>query len=292
MPPRSSVKTRELGFGLGLRTVHFAHILARHPRVDWFEAVTENFLDTEGRPLTVLEQVAERYPVALHGVSLSIGTTDPLDRGFLRKIRALADRVDPLWVSDHLCWSSVGGQHLHDLLPLPYTEECLRHVVRRVGQVQDALGRRIALENPSSYLVFAHSTIPEQEFLARVAEEADCALLLDVNNVYVSSVNHGFDPYAYVDAIPPERVAYFHLAGHTRYSTHILDSHTGRVADPVLDLYCHARDRVGRDSTLLEWDEAIPEFPVVARELARAKSILARPRKNQPGRARRASARS
>ncbi len=266
-----------LGFGLGLRTVHFPHILRRFPRVDFFEALTENFLDTGGRPLDVLDRVAARYPIVLHGVSMSIGSTDPLDLGFLKKVKALAARARARWISDHVCWSSVGGEQLHDLLPLPYTEPALRHVVSRIRRVQDALGSPLVLENPSSYLVLAHSTMPEWEFLARMAEEADCGLLLDVNNVYVSSVNHGLDPERYLGGIPPDRVVAFHLAGHTRLATHLLDTHSARVADPVWRLYEKAqRCTGGRASTVVEWDEDIPPFPVVQRELERAKAALRR----------------
>jgi hypothetical protein len=277
LAPPSFAPPANLGFGLGLRTVHFGAILRSRPRVDWFEALTENFLDTGGRPLRVLEEVAERYPVVLHGVSLSIGSTDPLDLDYLDKVAALAQRVRARWVSDHLCWSSVGRFHLHDLLPLPYTEEALRHVVGRVRRVQDVLGRPLVLENPSSYLVYAHSTMTEWEFLARAAQEGDCGILLDVNNVYVSSVNHDFDPVAYVEAIPPERVVYFHLAGHTRFETHLLDTHSARVADPVWNLYRRAQERTGGRGTLLEWDEDIPPLPVVLRELDRARAALRSP---------------
>lgn len=265
-----------LGFGLGLRTVHFEHILTRRPKVDFFEIVTENFLDTEGRPMEVLDAVAARYPVVLHGVSLSIGSVDPIDETYLTKVAALAARVGARWIGDHVCWSSVGGVHLHDLLPLPYDAATLRHVVDRVKRVQLLLRRPLVLENPSTYLAFRRSTMSEWEFLARLAKEADCGILLDVNNVYVSSVNHGFDPRDYVDSIPPGRVVYFHLAGHTRFSTHVLDTHTGRVADPVWDLYTRAQARFGGRSTILEWDDDIPAFPVVARELAKAKTLLTR----------------
>ncbi|MCI0587056.1 MAG: DUF692 domain-containing protein [Planctomycetes bacterium] len=273
----SLARLPRLGFGLGLRTVHFAHILRRHPRLDFFEALTENFLDTGGRPLDVLDRVAERYPVVLHGVSMSIGSTDPLDLPFLRKVKALAARVRARWISDHVCWSSVAGEQLHDLLPIPYTESTLRHVVSRIRRAQDLLGSPLVLENPSSYLVFGHSTMPEWEFLARMAEEADCGLLLDVNNVYVSSVNHGFDPERYLEGIPAERVVYFHLAGHTRLATHILDTHSAPVADPVWRLYERAQRRSGgRASTIVEWDEGVPPFPVVAREIERAKVAVRR----------------
>jgi uncharacterized protein (UPF0276 family) len=263
-----------LGLGVGLRTVHFGHILNKKPAVDWFEIVTENFLDTGGRPQWVLDQIAERHPIVLHGVSMSVGSTDPLDRPYLAKVKALAKRVRAVWVSDHVCWTGVAGRNLHDLLPMPYTEEALRHTVKRIRQIQDLLERPLVLENPSSYAEFRSSTMPEGEFLARMAEEADCGLLLDLNNVYVSSFNHGFDPETYVRAIPPARVAYYHVAGHTNFGTHILDTHVGPVIDPVWKLYRLAHRLSGGRSTLLEWDEEIPAFPVVHREALKARKHM------------------
>ena len=205
-----------LGHGVGLRTTHFPHVLAGTARVDWFEAISENFMIAGGRPLAVLERARAICPVVLHGVSLSLGSTDRLSEPYLRALRALAERVAPAWVSDHLCWGSVGGHYAHDLLPLPYTEEALDHVVERVRTVQDRLGRQILIENVSSYLTFTHSAMPEWEFLAAVAERADCGILLDVNNVYVSAVNHGFDAERYILAVPADRVAQIHLAGHSQ----------------------------------------------------------------------------
>jgi uncharacterized protein (UPF0276 family) len=263
-----------LGLGVGLRTVHFGHILNKKPKVDWFEIITENFLDTEGRPMWVLDQVAERYPMVVHGVSLSVGSPDPLNRAYLAKVKALAKRVRAVWVSDHVCWTGVAGRNLHDLLPLPYSEEALRHIVKRIRQIQDILERPLVLENPSSYVEFTSSTMPEWEFIARMAEEADCGLLLDVNNVYVSSFNHGFDPETYIRAIPSRRIAYFHLAGHTNFGTHILDTHIGPVIDPVWNLYRLAHEVTGGRSTLLEWDEKIPTFPVVHREVLKARKVM------------------
>ena len=263
-----------LGLGVGLRTVHFGHILEKKPAVDWFEVVTENFLDTGGRPRFVLDRIAERYPIVLHGVSMSVGSTDPLDRVYLAKVKALADRVRAVWVSDHVCWTGVAGRNLHDLLPMPYTEEALRHIVKRIRRIQDLLERPLVLENPSSYVEFRSSSMPEWEFLARMAEEAGCGLLLDVNNVYVSSFNHGFDAEAYLRGIPPERVAYYHLAGHTNFGTHILDTHIGPVIDPVWKLYRLAHRLSGGRSTLLEWDEKIPSFPVVHREVLKARKHM------------------
>jgi uncharacterized protein (UPF0276 family) len=263
-----------LGLGIGLRTVHFGHILNKKPKVDWFEIVTENFLDTGGRPMWILDQIAERHPIVVHGVSMSVGSTDPVDRVFMNKIKALAKRVKAVWVSDHVCWTGVAGRNLHDLLPMPYSEEALKHMVKKIRQVQDLLERPLVLENPSSYVEFTSSTMPEWEFIARMAEEADCGLLLDVNNVYVSSVNHDFDPETYIRAIPPDRVAYFHIAGHTNFGTHILDTHIGPVIDPVWNLYRLAHERTGGRSTLLEWDEEIPTFPVVHREVLKARKYM------------------
>jgi len=249
-----------LGFGMGLRPPHYPHILERWPDVGFFEVVTENHMGTGGHPLTVLEQVAQRYPVVLHGVSLNIGSTDPLDRAYVRALRELAERCCARVVSDHVCWTGVDGRNLHDLLPLPYTEEALAHVTARVRQAQDLLGRPLVLENPSSYVEFADSTMPEWEFLGRLAEDADCGLLLDVNNVYVSGFNHGFDPDAYIDAIDHARVVYHHVAGHTHRGTHLIDTHDGRVIDPVWRLLQRSFARSGGRPVLLEWDDRIPPF--------------------------------
>jgi uncharacterized protein (UPF0276 family) len=228
-----------------------------------------------GRPRAALERARALAPIVLHGVSLSIGSTDPLDETYLRALAALANRVEPAWISDHLCWSGVGGEYAHDLLPLPYTEEALAHVVRRVVAVQERLGRQILLENVSSYLTFTHSTLREWEFLAAVAERADCGLLLDVNNVHVSAVNHGFDPLDYLAGLPAGRVGQIHLAGHIDLGTHLLDTHDGPVIDAVWNLYRHAVRRFGRVSTLVEWDDHIPEFDVVRAEAERARAVEA-----------------
>ena len=260
----------DLGIGVGLRTVHFPTILSEWPRVDWFEAITENFLDTGGRPREVLERVAAHYPVVLHGVSLSIGGSDPLDRVYLAKVKALAARVRAPWVSDHVCFTGVAGRNTHDLLPIPYDERTLRHVVRRVRTVSDVLERPLVLENPSSYMEYRATSMPEWEFLARLGEEADCGLLLDVNNVYVSAFNHGFDPARYLDAVPADRVVQIHLAGHTHKGDYILDTHSDHVIDEVWRLYDRAIGRTGPVSTLLEWDEKIPGFSVVLAEARKA----------------------
>jgi uncharacterized protein (UPF0276 family) len=265
----------DLGIGIGLRTTHFGEILAGAPAVDWFEVLSENFMDTGGRPLHVLDRVVERYPVALHGVSLSIGTTDPLDRGYLRKLKALAERTRARWVSDHLCWTGVLGRNTHDLLPLPYDESTLRHVARRVKQVQDILERPLVLENPSTYLAYTRSTLSEWDFLTALCEATGCGLLLDVNNVYVSSFNHGFDPRHYIDAIPADRVVQVHLAGHTNHGTHILDTHDGPAIGAVWELYARLCARTGPVSTLFEWDASIPPLATVLDEAEKARPLRA-----------------
>jgi uncharacterized protein (UPF0276 family) len=263
-----------LGIGLGLRTVHYTHILEQCPLVDWFEVLSENYMQTRGRPLHFVDQVADRYPVAFHGVALSIGSTDTLDRAYLKELKALRDRTRARWVSDHLCWTGVSGKNTHDLLPMPYTEEALRHCVERVRAVQDFLGTPLALENPSTYVEFAGSTMKEWEFLARLADEADCALLLDVNNVYVSSYNHGFDPMTYLEAVPFDRVVQMHVAGHTNYGTHIVDTHIGPVIDPVWRLAAEAYRRAGGVSVLLEWDAEIPSFEETHAEALKARAFV------------------
>lgn len=258
------------GFGLGLRTNHFDAILTEAPSLGFFEAITENFLDTGGRPRTVLEHIAERYPVVLHGVSLSIGGHDPLDLDYVRRVGRLAEAVRAPWISDHVCFTGFAGRNTHDLLPIIYSESMLRHVAKRVRQVQDVLGRPLVLENPSTYLEFQASTMPEQEFLARLTELTDCALLLDVNNVYVSARNHGFDARRYLAAIPAERVWQIHLAGHTDKGTHLLDTHDGPVIDPVRALYDEVIARIGPRATMLEWDADIPPFAEVRAALEAA----------------------
>jgi uncharacterized protein (UPF0276 family) len=262
----------DLGIGIGLRTVHFGHILSKSPKIDWFEVLSENYMETGGRPLYVLDQITERYPVALHGVSLGIGNTDPLNRDYLRKLKSLAERAKARWVSDHLCWTGIAGQNVHDLLPMPYTEEALRHTVARVKQVSDILERPLVLENPSSYVEFASSTMPEWEFLSRLSEEADAGLLLDVNNVYVSSFNHSFVPEVYIDSIPAHRVVQYHVAGHTNKGTHIVDTHSDHAINAVWELYRRAWKLTGPTATLYEWDEDIPDFEVVHNEALKARA--------------------
>lgn len=261
-----------LGYGLGLRAPHYGPILAEGPAVDWFEIISENYLDTQGRPKQVLRQIAERYPVVMHGVSLSIGSADPLDFDYLAKLKRLAHEVQARWVSDHLCWTGIAGRNTHDLLPLPLTEETLRHVSERVRIVQDYLARPLVLENPSSYLTFAASTLSEAEFLSRLAEATGCGLLLDVNNVYVSAFNHGFDAGDYLRQLPLDRVVQFHLAGHTNLGTHCIDTHDGPVIDAVWMLYRQAVALTGGAATLIEWDAAIPTLPVLQAEADRARA--------------------
>jgi uncharacterized protein len=263
-----------LGLGVGLRSVHFPHILEHRPAVDWFEIISENFMDSGGRPRHVLDQIAEQYPIVMHGVSLSIGSTDPLNLEYLRKLKRLAAEVKAHWVSDHLCWTGVLSKNTHDLLPVPLNEQTLKHVVERIRIVQDVLERPFVLENPSSYVTFAASTMPEWEFISRMAEEADCGLLLDVNNVFVSSVNHDFDPFEYVRSVPHRRVVQCHLAGHTDCGTYRIDTHDGEVINPVWSLYRLAHKLTGGISTLLEWDAKIPPFEVVHAEVLKAKNFM------------------
>jgi uncharacterized protein (UPF0276 family) len=262
---------KNLGHGVGLRSEHFGRVLEAPTSVDWFEVISENFMVKGGRPLHVLDRVRRDYPVVLHGVSLSIGSSDPLDKRYLEALAALIKRVEPAWVSDHLCWTGVGGHNAHDLLPLPYTEEALLHTVERVSAVQDFLGRQIALENVSTYLSFAGSTMSEWEFLAQLAERADCGILLDVNNIYVSAANHDFDAATYLAAIPKDRVWQIHLAGHTDKGTHLLDTHSRPVCDPVWSLYRQALERFGELASLVEWDEDIPAWDILEAECERAK---------------------
>jgi len=258
-----------LGYGIGLRSTHFERVLRETPPIDFFEVLSENFMDSGGWPRHVLDRVAERYPVVMHGVSMSIGGSDPLDLDYLRKLKALADGIGAKWVSDHLCWTGFGGLTTHDLLPLPLDEESLRHVGDRIRIVQEVLERPLVLENPSSYIRFDSDTLSECAFL----RELGCQLLLDVNNVYVSSVNHGFDPYAYIDAIPPERVVQYHLAGHTNHGTHIIDTHDGPVVDAVWELYRHTVRVIGERSTLIEWDAKIPSLEEVHAEALAARGL-------------------
>jgi uncharacterized protein (UPF0276 family) len=267
-----------LGVGLGLRPAHYDDVLQRGRRdalrASWFEILSENYMVPGGRPRRVLGQVRELAPVALHGVSMNLGSVDPLDRGYLRQLAELAARAEPAWISDHLCWTGVDGRNLHDLLPLPRTSEVLRHVAERISRVQDLLGRRIAVENVSSYLRFEADEGEEWEFLVAVAEESDCGILLDVNNVCVSAHNHDFDPRRYLDAIPPGRVFQIHLAGHSEAGPLRIDTHDRAVSEEVWSLYDHAVRRLGRVSTLIEWDAELPTLDVLEAEAERARAIL------------------
>lgn len=261
-----------LGFGLGARPEHYDALLGGQLGcVSWLEALTENYLVEGGKPLHYLNRLRQHYPIVLHGVSLSIGGTDPLDENYLLQVRALADRIDAAWVSDHLCWTGVDGVNTHDLLPLPYTEESLKHVVARIEHAQERLGRRLVLENVSSYLTYRHSAMTEWEFLAQVLERADCRLLLDLNNVYVSSVNHGFDPKDYVDHLPAHRIQQFHLAGHQRNGAFLIDTHDAPVCEPVWALYSYALARFGPTTTMIERDGNIPPLEELLAELERAR---------------------
>jgi uncharacterized protein len=265
--------TKLAGFGLGLRTPHYEAVLNEPHAIDWLEIITENYLVPGGKPLHHLERIRRRFPLVMHGVSLSIGSTDPIDLDYLAQVRALAERIEPHWISDHLCWTGIEGRNLHDLLPLPYTEEALASVVERVGQVQDALGRQILLENVSSYLTYRASDMSEWEFLREVAERADCAILLDINNIYVSSVNHGFDPLTYLQAMPRERVRQFHLAGHSDLGGHLIDTHDHPIVEPVWDLYCAAVAQFGAVPTMIERDDNIPSLGELVAELQVAREL-------------------
>jgi len=261
------------GFGLGLRTPHYEAVLNEPHAIDWLEVITENYLVPGGKPLDYLERIRRRFPLVMHGVSLSIGSTDPVDFEYLAQVRALAARIEPHWISDHLCWTGIEGRNLHDLLPLPYTEEALASVVGRVGQVQDALGRQILLENVSSYLTYRASDMSEWEFLREVAQRADCAILLDINNIYVSSINHGFDPLTYLQSMPKDRVRQFHLAGHSDLEGHLIDTHDHPIVEPVWDLYCAAVAQFGPVPTMIERDDNIPALGELVAELQIAREL-------------------
>ncbi len=263
----------DLGFGLGLRREHYQHVVDQRPAVGWFEVISENFMVPGGNPRRVLERVRRDYPVVLHGVSLSIGSTDPIDHAYLDGLDALARAVEPAWISDHLCWGTAHGFNAHDLLPLPYTAAALEHVVARVSAVQERLGRRILLENPSSYLAFRESDMSEAEFLAEVARRADCGILLDVNNVYVSAHNHGFEAGDYLAAMPADRIGQIHLAGHSVDGDLLIDTHDAAVRDEVWQLYADAVRRFGPRATMIEWDAHVPSFDRLAAELERARVV-------------------
>jgi uncharacterized protein (UPF0276 family) len=263
------------GFGLGLRTTHYDDFLREKQPVDWLEIISDNYLGDGGKPLQMLDKIRADYPVVMHGVSLSIGSADGLDVAYLEQLKRLASRVEPLWISDHLCWTGLAGKNSHDLLPLPYTEEALRLVVDHIRQVQEVLGRRFVIENLSSYVRYRHDEMTEWEFLRNVCEEADCSLLLDVNNIYVSSVNHHFDAMEYLHHIPANRIQQIHLAGHSNQGEVIIDTHDAAVAEPVWALYAAACRHVGTVATMIERDDNIPALAVLLDEVDRARQIAA-----------------
>jgi hypothetical protein len=265
-----------LGFGLGLRPAHYEEILNDSPPIDWLEIITENYLVPGGKPHHFLNRIRERFPLVMHGVSLSIGSTDPLNLDYLRALKELADRIEPKWISDHLCWTGTNGINVHDLLPLPYTEAALDHVVARIEQVQTFLNRQILIENVSSYVSYRESEMSEWEFVSAVAKRADCLILLDVNNIYVSGFNHGFDPIVYLDGVPPSRVRQIHIAGHRDHGDYIVDTHDEPVIDPVWRLYGQALERLGPVSTMIERDDKIPPLAELLSELNQARDIAAR----------------
>ena len=273
MRKKTNVTRPFLGFGLGLRTEHYPYILQHKPAVDWFEILSENYMVPGGKPLYHLDRVRNDYPVVMHGVSLSIGSTDPLNKNYLKNLKQLMQRVQPQWISDHLCWTGVDNINSHDLLPLPYNEATLAHVVDRVVQVQDYLGERILLENLSSYITYKNSDMTEWDFFNEIARRADCYILLDINNIFVSAHNHQFDPLAYLNAMDIERVMQFHLAGHSYHGDMIIDTHDHDVCNPVWTLYAAALKRFGAVSTMIERDDDIPAFAQLRQELAIAENI-------------------
>ncbi|RVU32545.1 DUF692 domain-containing protein [Neptunomonas marina] len=267
------MKREFLGFGLGLRTDHFHDVLAERPPVDWFEVISENFMIEGGKPKYYLHEIRQHYPMVMHGVSLSIGSTDPLNRDYLTRLKRLIQELEPAWVSDHLCWTGVNKVNSHDLLPVPYTEEALNHIVSRLDQVQEFLGHPILMENPSSYVEFTDSSIPEWEFMAEMVRRSGCKVLLDVNNVYVSARNHNYDPHAYIGAFDPESIWQIHLAGHTDYGTYVIDTHDHPVCDAVWELYQTTIAKLGPVSTMIERDDHIPPLPELLAELDQARQL-------------------
>jgi uncharacterized protein (UPF0276 family) len=260
--------------GIGLRTPHYKEILETFPRTGWFEVHSENYFGAGGQPLWYLEQIRSHYPISLHGVGLSLGSTDPLNREHLRKLKSLVQRIEPGLVSEHLSWSSVGGRYMNDLLPLPYTEESLLHVIERISQTQEFLGRRILIENPSSYLQFVESTIPEWVFLSEVSARSGCGILLDINNIYVSAINHRFDPHLYIQSVPPEKVEEIHLAGFETNEIGLIDTHSRPVYHVVWELYQEAMKQFEKVPTLIEWDSDIPDLSVLLAEACKANIIM------------------
>lgn len=270
--PKNALNLPYLGFGLGLRFAHYDYVLQHKPNVDWFEIISEDFMDAHEGHWKFLSDIGKTYPIVMHGVSLSVGSPDPLNMHYLQRLKRLANHVNPPWISDHVCWTGVHGINTHDLMPVPYTEDALQHFIDRIHAIQDILGRPLVLENPSTYLQFSASTMPEWEFIARMAEKSGCGLLLDINNVYVSAFNHRFDPLTYLHAMPKDRIVQIHLAGHRNLGTHIIDTHDAPVIDDVWQLYTAAIRLFGPTSTMIEWDDNIPEFPILLAELQRAKN--------------------
>lgn len=263
------------GHGLGIRPQHWDQILGSKHGLDWFEITSENFMDSQGRPLRLLEQLRKDYPIVCHGVSLSIGSADPLNTVYLSKLKNLIDRINPEYFSDHLCWTGINQKNSHDLLPLPQTKDVIQHIVERIDQVQSLIGKKMLIENVSSYVTFKESVVPEWEFITEIAKRSGCGILLDINNVYVNAFNHKFDAKTYIDALLPEHVKQFHLAGHTNFDSYLVDTHAAKMIDPVWDLYAHAVKRFGRIPTVVEWDDHIPSFEELLSESHRAKEIEA-----------------
>ncbi len=274
MPANRFNGNSDYGVGIGLRVPHYQHIFSKKPVVNWFEIISENFMVDGGRPLAILDQILERYRVVQHGVSMYFGSAEPLNREHLTRLKSLVKRTKTPWLTDHLCWGSVDGRYTHDLLPMPYTFEAAKKTAQKIREVRDFLEVPIAVENVSSYAEFHVSEMTEWEFLNEVVEDADCGILLDVNNIYVSSRNHGFDPFEYLHSVPPDRVAQIHIAGHTKYQKYVLDTHDHPVIDPVWALYAGAIEMAGPTATLLEWDDRIPSFDEVHREALKAKRYL------------------
>ena len=261
------------GFGLGLRTEHYQDFLSAPQRVDWLEIISENYMVPGGKPLHFLDRIRQDYPMVMHGVSLSLGSSDPIDANYLRQLQTLAQRVQPAWISDHLCWTGTNALNLHDLLPMPYTRQALRRICEQIDHVQNALGRRLVVENPSSYVKFHQDEMSEWDFVREMVTRADCELLLDVNNVYVSSVNHGFDAHAYIDAMPVDRIRQIHLAGHEDHGNYIIDTHDHAVVEKVWELYSYTLGKTGFVPTMIERDDHIPPLPDLLQELDRARDL-------------------
>jgi len=263
-----------LGFGLGLRTEHYDDILELKPKqIDWLEIISENYMVDGGKPLYYLDTIREQYPMVMHGVCMSLGSTDPLNYDYLKKLKILVNRIEPEWFSDHLCWTGVDHKNMHDLLPLPYTEQAVNHLADRISAVQDFMGRQMLVENLSSYITYCDDAMTEWEFLTAIVEKADCYLLLDVNNIYVSSFNHHFDPIEYLEGVPAERIWQHHLAGHSNEGNLIIDTHDADIIDPVWSLYEKTAKCLGPVSTMIERDGNIPELSSLLNELEHAQRI-------------------